>query len=89
MGRGYHRQGLRCHVKAVPEAVFVDPGKATAGPVGRAVGNVEEHVGGLVEAHLAEDGAAHDIARRQLSTYGQKKTRTKQNKKRSTHKRTN
>lgn len=50
--------------------MLVDPREAAAHPIRGAVRYVEVHVGGLVEAHLAEDGAADHITGGKLVARG-------------------
>lgn len=64
--RWHHGQGLHGHVQPVPQAVLVDGREAAADPVRWSVGDVEVHVRGPLETHLAEDGPAHHVPRGEL-----------------------
>ena len=67
MGGGHDGHGLAREVEAAARALLGDRGEAAAQPVGVAVRDVEPDVLGAVRAHLGDDHARDDVARRELA----------------------
>src|SRR5262249_11992897 len=61
------RCGLRFEVDSVPQACFVNPGKAGMNKATLAMGKVEPYMRGVRALHFCRHGSRHDVARRQVS----------------------